>query len=62
MKMYRSRTRQEVAGAGLRCKEFSENEQLFGDLIDRDEVNVRKKVDTQQIQSDIENKRRNIKK
>ena len=62
MKMYRSRTRQEVAGAGLRHKEFSENEQLFGDLIDRDEVNVRKKVDTQQIQSDIENKRRNIKK
>ena len=62
MKMYRSRTRQEVAGAGFRYKEFSENEQLFGDLIDRDEVNVRKKVDTQQIQSDIENKRRNIKK
>ena len=62
MKMYRSRTRQEVAGAGLRYKEFSENEQLFGDLIDRDEVNVRKKVDTQKIQSDIENKRRNIKK
>ena len=57
MKMYRSRTRQEVAGADLRYKEFSENEQLFGDLIDRDEVNVRKKVDTQQIQSDIENKR-----
>ena len=46
-KSYKSNTRREVKGTGLRSEELSENEQLLVDLIERlKKVNVEPKKDS----------------
>ena len=57
MTKYKFKTRQEVKGTGRGGGELSENEQLPENLIERFEESERRTdVDTQNRQSDIENK------
>ena len=63
MKKYKSKTRQEVKDAGLEGEEHSENEELLEELTDRFEESERgMEANAQKRQSDIENKKRKLKK
>ena len=63
MKKYKSKTRQEVKDAGLEGEELSKNEELLEELTDRFEESERRmEANAQKRQSDIENKKRKLKK